>query len=128
MADFQQFINPDDTRTLLTRMVRSRSLNPPGDVRECAGIITEELKARGLPAEIIEDKPGGLNRLTQCLYKENININNAYGFVLESWKTAVFVVDVDQIEKTEQVLKREKFKLLDEEALSAIEPFHYSKY
>lgn len=79
-------------------------------------------------AVVIEDKPGGLNKLTQCLHKENININNAYGFVLESWKTAVFVVDVDQIEKTEEILKRERFKLLDEEALSAIEPFHYSKY
>lgn len=79
-------------------------------------------------AVVIDDKPGGLNKLTQCLYKEGININNAYGFVLESWKTAVFVVDVDQIEKTEQVLKRERFKLLDEDALSAIEPFHYSKY
>jgi len=79
-------------------------------------------------AVVIEDKPGGLNKLTQCLYKEKININNAYGFVLESWKTAVFVVDVDQTEKTEQILKREGFKLLDEDALSAIEPFHYSKY
>jgi hypothetical protein len=79
-------------------------------------------------AVVIDDKPGGLNKLTQCLFKEDININNAYGFVLESWKTAVFVIDVDQIEKTEQVLKRERFKLLDEDALSAIEPFHYSKY
>ena len=46
-------------------------------------------------AVIIEDKPGGLDRLTQLLFKENINVNNAYGFVLDSWKTAVFVVEVD---------------------------------
>ncbi len=71
MADFQKFINPDDTRTLLTRMIRSKSLNPPGDVRECGGIIAEELKARGLPAEIIEDKPGVANVFSQLNGKEN---------------------------------------------------------
>ncbi len=61
MADFEKFIHADDTRNLLTRMIRSKSLNPPGDVRECAGIIAEGLKTRGLPAEIIEEKPGVAN-------------------------------------------------------------------
>jgi len=61
MADFQKWIDPDDTRSLLIRMVRSQSLNPPGDVRECAGIIAQELKARELPAEVIEEKPGVAN-------------------------------------------------------------------
>jgi len=50
-------------------------------------------------AVVIDDRPGGLDKLTQCLFKENININNAYGFVLESWKTAVFVLDVDHKER-----------------------------
>src|SRR5512143_4102644 len=71
MADFQNFINPDDTLALLTRMVRSRSLNPPGDVRECAGIIAEALKLRGLPAEVIEEKPGVANVVSQLTGKEN---------------------------------------------------------
>jgi acetylornithine deacetylase/succinyl-diaminopimelate desuccinylase family protein len=61
MADFEKFIDPEETRNLLVRMVRSRSLNPPGDVRECAGILAGELKARGLPAEVIEEKPGVAN-------------------------------------------------------------------
>ncbi|HRR40018.1 MAG TPA: ACT domain-containing protein [Syntrophales bacterium] len=79
-------------------------------------------------AVVIDDKPGGLDKLTQCLFKENININNAYGFVLESWKTAVFVLDVDQKEKTVEVLKQKGFKMLDTDALSSLEPFHYIKY
>jgi succinyl-diaminopimelate desuccinylase len=70
MADFLQFIQPDETRALLTRMIRSKSVNPPGDVRECAGIIAGEIKDRGLPAEIIEDKPGVANVVSQLNGKE----------------------------------------------------------
>jgi hypothetical protein len=73
-------------------------------------------------AVAIRDLPGGLNKLTQCLFKERININNAYGFVLENMKTAVFIVDVDQREKTEEILKINNFKILDEQALSSSEP------
>jgi acetylornithine deacetylase/succinyl-diaminopimelate desuccinylase-like protein len=61
MNDFQKFIDPEDVRELLSKLIRSSSLNPPGDVRECGAIIAEELKRRGLPAETIEEKPGVAN-------------------------------------------------------------------
>jgi hypothetical protein len=79
-------------------------------------------------AVVIEDKPGGLDRLIQLLLDEDINIENAYGFVLESREKAVFVVDVDQLEKTQKVLEDAGLETLDAQALSAIEPFHYMKY
>lgn len=79
-------------------------------------------------AVLIPDKPGGLDRLMQLLYREGININNAYGFVLECASKAVFVVDVDQIEKTEKLVEKNGFKTLDTEELSRVEPFHYMKY
>ena len=79
-------------------------------------------------AVLIPDQPGGLDKLTQLLYREGININNAYGFVLECAEKAVFVVDVEEIEKAEKLLERNGFKTLDTEALSAVEPFHYMKY
>jgi hypothetical protein len=82
---------------------------------------------RGVLAILIPDKPGGLDNLTQLLNKEDININNAYGFVLESSKKAVFVVDVDQMEKTEKLLEKHGFQTLDMAALSAIEPSHRIK-
>jgi hypothetical protein len=90
------------------------------------GGLTVHLKE--VIAVIIEDRPGGLDKLIQLLYDENINVENAYGFVLESWKKAVFVVDVDQIEKTQEVLKKNGVETLDTEALLAAEPFHYMKY
>lgn len=86
------------------------------------------VKLRPVLAILIDDKPGGLDRLTQLLFKEGVNVNNAYGFVLESREKAVFVVDVDQTEKAEKLVEKNGFRTLDTEALSAIEPFHYMKY
>jgi len=71
-------------------------------------------------AVLIPDQPGGLDKLMQLLYKEGVNINNACGFVLERAQKAVFVVDVDQIEKTEKLLEENGFKTLDTEALSQL--------
>jgi hypothetical protein len=82
---------------------------------------------REVLAILIEDQPGGLSKLTQMFAKENININNAYGFVLEGRKKAVFVVDVDQTEKAEELVEKKGFKTLDSEALSAVEPILYVK-
>jgi hypothetical protein len=86
------------------------------------------VRLRDVLAVLIDDRPGGLDRLTQLLFREGININNAYGFVLESREKAVFVLDVDQIEKAVKLIEKNGFKTLDVEALSAIEPFHYMKY
>ena len=88
--------------------------------------LTVNLKA--VIAVVIEDRPGGLDKLIQLLSRENINIENAYGFVLESWKKAVFVIDVEQIEGIDKVLKKAGFETLNAEALAAVEPFHYMKY
>lgn len=85
------------------------------------------VKIRSVLAVLLDDQPGGLDKLAHLLAKENINVNNAYGFVLENRVSAVFVVDVDQPEKAEQIIEKMGFKTLDAEALSAVEPFHYMK-
>jgi hypothetical protein len=77
---------------------------------------------------LIKDKPGSLNELVNLLADKNINIENAYGFVLESWKQAVFIIDVDQLEKTEELLEKAGFETVNADVISAIEPFHYMKY
>ncbi len=78
-------------------------------------------------AVVISDQPGGLDKLTQLLFAEGVNINNAYGFVLEGSRKAVFVVSVDRIETAEKLLEKNGFQTLDAEALSVIEPIHYRK-
>lgn len=101
--------DPDRAQAILTKAGLTVSLKP-------------------VVAVVIPDKPGGLDRLIQLLFREEINIENAYGFVLESWEKAVFVLEIDQIDKTIAVLEAGEFETLDTEALAAIEPFHYMKY
>lgn len=93
------------------------------------------LNREGMKAELkevlailIDDRPGGLDGLVQILAKKKINIDNAYGFVLESHKKAVFVVDVDNREGAQKLITENGYTTLDEDALNAIEPFHYMKY
>lgn len=100
------------------------------DPKKAQKVLTEVgmmVQLRSLLAVELEDKPGGLDRLTQVLYKENININNAYGFVVENGERAVFVVDVDQIDKAEQLVEKNGFKTLDTEGLTSIGPFQNTK-
>ena len=100
------------------------------DPKRAEAVLTQAgltVHLRSVLAVLIEDKPGGLDNLMQLLYREGININNAYGFVLESSKKAVFVVDVDQTQKTEKLLEEKGFKTLDTLTLSAIEPNHNVK-
>ncbi len=78
-------------------------------------------------AVVIPDEPGGLDRLTQLMYAEKININNAYGFVLEGGQKAIFVVSVDRVEAAEKLLEAHGFQTLDSQSLSAIEPIHNPK-
>lgn len=80
------------------------------------------VKLRKVLAVLIDDEPGGLDRLAQLLFTEGVNVNNAYGFVLESQVKAVFVVDVDQLEKAEKIIESNGFKTIGSDALSVVEP------
>jgi hypothetical protein len=75
------------------------------------------VKIRRVLAVIIPDQPGGLDKLAQTLAGAGINVNNAYGFVLENGVKAVFVVDVDQLEKAEQLVEAEGFTTVGPEVL-----------
>ena len=79
-------------------------------------------------AILITDQPGGLDKLAQYLASENINIENAYGFVIESRVQAVFVIEVSDTARVQELLKKAKFDILSSQALADIEPFHYMKY
>jgi len=79
-------------------------------------------------AVLINDQPGGLDKLVQRLAAQNVNIENAYGFVIESHKQAVFVLEVKEPDKTKEIIKKAGFETLTSQALSEIEPFHYMKY
>ncbi|MDD2391113.1 MAG: ACT domain-containing protein [Desulfobacterales bacterium] len=87
-----------------------------------------EVNLKKVLAVLIDDRPGGLNKLLQLLAKENINVEDAYGFVLESRKNAVFVIDVHQFDNATDIIEKAGYKTLNAAALAAMEPFHYLKY
>jgi len=87
-----------------------------------------EVELKEVVAVLIDDKPGGLDRIVQLLSQEKLNVENAYGFVLESWKNAVFVIEVTELDRAIKILEEHKIKTLSAEALAAVEPFHYMKY
>ncbi len=76
----------------------------------------------------IEDKPGSFDKLVQLFADKNINIENSYGFVLESWKKAIIILDVQELERAKEILEKAGFEILNEDEMSAVEPFHYMRY
>jgi hypothetical protein len=63
----------------------------------------------------LKDKPGSFLKLADIFYKHNANILDAYGFVIESSKQAVFCVEVKDISNIKKILVKEGFKVLEEE-------------
>ena len=93
------------------------------------------LSKEGIPVELkevlavlIDDRPGGLNKLLQILATQNVNIENGYGFVIQSRKNAVFVLDVKDLERAKALIEASGFETLTPQELSEIEPFHYVQY
>jgi hypothetical protein len=66
-------------------------------------------------AIVLKDKPGSFLKLADLLSSHNVNVLDAYGFVLESKKNAVFCVEVKETEKIRGILEKEGFEVLDEE-------------
>lgn len=61
----------------------------------------------------IKDRPGGLHTIAQIVKKYQINIEDAYGFVIESKKKAVLVIQVKDIKKVQNILLSEKIHFLN---------------
>ena len=68
-------------------------------------------------AIIMDDKPGGLYNIMDMLSTHDINIENAYGFVIESSKAAVFCVEVKDTVRIKNLIEKAGFKILTDEQL-----------
>ena len=65
----------------------------------------------------IDDRPGGLNRLAEVFNDNQVNIQDAYGFVVAPRKTAIWCVEVDAAEETRAVLEKNGFRVLSDAEL-----------
>ncbi|HNX81173.1 MAG TPA: ACT domain-containing protein [Candidatus Omnitrophota bacterium] len=68
-------------------------------------------------AIIVNDKPGSFLKLADVFTKHGINILDAYGFVIESNKNAVFCVEVKDPQGMRNILAQEGFQVLDGDQL-----------
>jgi hypothetical protein len=82
------------------------------------------LKEKGIAATLkeivavkIEDKPGGLYHVASLLRENNINVDDAYGFMVKSHVESVFVFQVDNIPGAEKILKDAGFTTLRDKEL-----------
>ena len=87
----------------------------------------EVLKAQGISANkreiiaiLMDDRPGGLNRVARIFSQHKVNIEDAYGFVIEDKKRAVMVVDVEKIAEAEKILKEEGIATLTDEEIYSL--------
>lgn len=62
-----------------------------------------------------DDKPGSFNRVVSSLSEHNVNILDAYGFVIEPGKKAVFCFEVKDTAQVHEMLKKENFNLAGKE-------------
>lgn len=65
----------------------------------------------------MEDKPGGLQAIAQIVKKYQINIEDTCGFVIESKKKAVLVIQVEDIKKVRSIFLSENVHLLNKKEL-----------
>ncbi len=77
--------------------------------------ITAALK--DIVAVKIEDRPGGLHQASAILAKENINVEDAYGFTIHETSRAVFIFQVDNVTHTEKILEKAGFSILTDSEL-----------
>ncbi len=69
---------------------------------------------------IMKDRPGGLADIAEYLNKSTINISNAYGFILKEGDKAVLILEVDDFDRAEEVIRKGGFHTLTEGELHNI--------
>lgn len=68
-------------------------------------------------AIVIDDRPGGLFKLLQIFNDKKLNIQDAYGFVIESRKSAVLCVEVKDPKGVKEAVEKEGFQVLSDAQL-----------
>lgn len=87
----------------------------------------EALKAHGFTvgktdvvAVEVEDRPGGLHKILDSLFKANVNVEYMYAFVQQSGSNAVIIFRFDNFEEAVKVLQANGVTVIQAEKLYAI--------
>ncbi len=63
----------------------------------------------------VDDKPGGLYTVADCLARNKINVENSSGFV--TGHGAVLVIEVQDVAQARQILAQQNLRLLSQEEM-----------
>jgi len=87
----------------------------------------EALSSQGIPANkreilavLMDDRPGGLYRIAKVFGQRKMNVEDAYGFVIQDKKQAVLVVDVEKIAEAKRALKEEGLTTLSDQEIYSL--------
>jgi hypothetical protein len=85
-------------------------------------LACQAFKDRGLIAKLVDalaievpDKPGGLQAIAECLSSQNINLDNASGFIKND--RAFLVIEVSDHATAREVLQQHGFRVLEQPEL-----------
>jgi hypothetical protein len=66
---------------------------------------------------LMDDRPGAMAAITEYLQDKGINLSNAYGFILKEGAKAVLIIEVEDYDKAERVIRKGGFHTLSKEEL-----------
>ena len=61
----------------------------------------------------IPDKVGSFHKLAKILEKSKINIEDAYGFIVQEGVKAVLILKVKDVKSVEKILKEKGYRVID---------------
>jgi hypothetical protein len=86
----------------------------------------QALKHEGFVAKLVDalavevpDKPGGLHIVADCLFRHNINLDNASGFIANN--RAIMVLEVPNFDLARDVLQKQGLRVLTQKELPVFE-------
>ncbi|MCU0917997.1 MAG: acetolactate synthase [Planctomycetes bacterium] len=94
-------------------------VNRPNDAYLALADVGCACALKDVLAVSVPDQPGNFYKLTAALAASQINVLDAYGFVLQPHKTGVCCMEIDkpQMAKAEDVVRRAGFAVLEDEEL-----------
>ena len=82
----------------------------------------QALKHEGFVAKLVDalavevpDKPGGMHTVADCLFRHNINLDNASGFIANN--RAIMVIEVPNFDLARDVLQKQGLRVLTQKEL-----------
>jgi hypothetical protein len=95
-------------------------VNKPDKALEALSSQGISANKREILAILMDDRPGGLYRIAKVFGQQKMNIEDAYGFVIQDKKQAVLVVDIEKIGEAKRALKEEGLTTLSDQEIYSL--------